>query len=141
MSENDSLKDLVSCVADRAAILLSTEVVLHDELNDTRSHDETARKVNAQLLDLFNAQAANSEAASSGLNVVLNGDVLGAVQTQLKRQLHAARLEREQEQKMWEQQQQNSGWDSSFWGSSSKREGRRSPFRAFTRMTSTDSIQ
>jgi hypothetical protein len=65
--------------------------------------------------------------------------ILSSVRVQLRNRLEAACAEREEEQKLWEQQ--NSGWDTSFWGGSHKREGRRSPFRAFNRMPSIDSLQ
>ena len=145
-SHGGPLLHLITCVAERAAMLLSTEVSLHDELGERKSHDEISRKVNAQLLDLFDyardAHAEESEpvaelVTSKSLKSVINQNILDKIQLQLRRQLNEACAEREEERKMWEQ---NSGWETntSFWGNSAKREGRRSPFRAFTRMATND---
>ena len=122
---------LVNSVAERASILLCTEVLLHDELHDTHSRrDETTRKINMQLLDLF-----GSADDSSSLSVVMDEDILGSIKTQLKDQLHEASLEREEERKMWEEQ---TNWDNASFLGGKKREGRRSPFRSLTRKTSSD---
>lgn len=133
---------IVKVVAERSAILLCTEVLLHDELRDANSRDDTARKVNMQLLDLFDYDEAESGglhpratlSEQNNLALVMGEDVLSLMQKNLKPQLQAASIEREEEQKIWEQN--NSGWEStSFFGS--KRQGRRSPFR-LVRKTSSD---
>ncbi len=122
---------LVNSVAERASILLCTEVLLHDELRDSHSRrDETTRKINMQLLDLF-----GSDFDSSSLSAVMNEDVLESITLQLKDQLHEASLEREEERKMWEEQ---TNWDNASFFGGKKREGRRSPFRSLSRKTSSD---
>lgn len=138
---------LTKCVAERAAILLCTEALLYEELRDGSLPDDTTRKINMQLLDLFdyspdtesaelNPRTTSSHQGDKSLALVIGEDLLGNVQESLNHQLRAACLEREEEQKMWEQN--NSGWDNtSFWGSSTKRQGRRSPFR-LVRKTSSD---
>ena len=123
---------LVNAVAERASILLCTEVLLHDELRDTHSrHDGTTRKINTQLLDLFGSDGDSS----SSLLAVMNGEILESIKMQLQDQLHEASLEREEERKMWEEQ---TNWDSASFLGGKKREGRRSPFRSLTRKTSSD---
>ncbi len=137
-SSSSSLNDattppmyLVNSVAERASILLCTEVLLHDELRDSHSRrDETTRKINMQLLDLF-----GSDFVSSSLSAVMNEDVLESIKLQLKDQLHEASLEREEEKKMWEEQ---TNWDNASFFGGKKREGRRSPFRSLSRKTSSD---
>lgn len=122
---------LVNAVAERASILLCTEVLLHEELRDSHSRrDETTRKINMQLLDLF-----GSDFDSSSLSAVMNGDILESIKMQLKDQLHEASVEREEERKMWEEQ---TNWDNSSFLGGKKREGRRSPFRSLSRKTSSD---
>jgi hypothetical protein len=122
---------LVNSVAERASILLCTEVLLHDELRDTHSRrDETTRKINVQLLDLF-----GSEGDPSSLSAVMDEEILESIKMQLNDQLHEASLEREEERKMWEEQ---TNWDSASFLGGKKREGRRSPFRSLTRKTSSD---
>lgn len=124
---------LVKCVAEQTGVLLCTEVLLHDDMNDKRAE---SAQVNMQLLDLFECidtgngelRPAPSSRGNRSLAFVMGEDVLCAIQKNLQPQLDAASVEREEEQKMWSQN--NSGWDStSFWGSSTKRQGRRSPFR------------
>jgi len=138
---------LIKCVAERAATLLCTEVLLHDELRDRGSRDDTTRKVEMQLLDLFEyADTENtglspapvpSNRRSKSLSLAIGPDILSTVQKNLKRQLQAAFDLREEEQKIWEQN--NTGWDNtSFWGSSTKRQGRRSPFRLVRKTSSGD---
>jgi hypothetical protein len=123
---------LVNSVAERASILLCTEVLLHDELRDTHSRrDGTTRKINMQLLDLFGSDGGDS----SSLSAVMDEDILESIKMQLKDQLHEASLEREEERKMWEEQ---TNWDSASFLGGKKREGRRSPFRSLTRKTSSD---
>jgi len=137
-SSSSSLNDknttpmyLVNSVAERASILLCTEVLLHDELRDSHSRrDETTRKINMQLLDLF-----GSDFDSSSLSAVMNEDILESIKMQLKDQLHEASLEREEERKMWEEQ---TNWDNASFLGGKKREGRRSPFRSLSRKTSSD---
>jgi len=147
VGSTDFPKHIVKCVAERAAILLCTEVLLHDEIRDGTLHDDTIRRVNMQLLDLFDYADTESEglnpkvAVSShqrdkSLASTIGEDILGIVQINLKHQLRAACLEREEEQKMWEQN--NSGWDNATWASSSKRQGRRSPFRSVRKTSSGD---
>jgi hypothetical protein len=139
-SDDGSIRPLSRRIADRVAILLSAELVLHDELNKIGTTDEE-RKLNAQLLDLFET-AHNTESidvAECSVKQVVDDRVLNSVQAQLCKRLEAAATERVEEQKLWEQQ--NSGWENSFWGDGHKREGRRSPFRAFNRMSSMDSTQ
>merc|ERR1711862_60659 len=99
-----------------------------------------------QFLDLFdfsdNESAgeglkprASAQQVDKGIALVMNKDALDSVRKILARQLREALLEREEEQKMWEQN--NLGWDnSSFWGGA-KRQGRRSPFRCSLRKTSS----
>ena len=102
-----------------------------------------------QLLDLFDYAGTESEGLNPKVTVspdqgdrslalAIGEDILGIIQMNLKRQLQAACLEREEEQKMWEQNN-NSGWDNTSWASSSKRQGRRSPFRS-TRKTSSGDL-
>jgi hypothetical protein len=117
-------------VAERASILLCTEVLLHDELRDAHSRDETTRKINMQLLDLF-----GPDGDSSSLSSVMNADVLISIKMQLKDRLHEAFLERDEERKMWEEQ---TNWDNTSFLGGKKREGRRSPFRSLTRKSSSE---
>jgi hypothetical protein len=132
--------NLIKCVTERAVSLLCTEVLLHDDLRDKESYDDDiARLLNMQLLDLF--EFNNSESTilsppgSKSLASVLGENDLDSVRKNLKRHLKAAACLREEEQKLW--QQNNAGWDStSFWGSNTKRQGRRSPFR-LTRASSS----
>jgi hypothetical protein len=142
MSKDRLMSAFAMCIADRAAILLSTEVSLHDELHKVGTTDEE-RRFNGQLLDLFeNAlhdEYTEPEVADQITKLPIDEGILSSVRVQLRNRLEAACAEREEEQKLWEQQ--NSGWDTSFWGGSHKREGRRSPFRAFNRMPSIDSLQ
>eukprot|EP00804_Cyclotella_cryptica_P013309 CCRYP_019813-RB/>CCRYP_019813-RB protein AED:0.01 eAED:0.01 QI:366/1/1/1/1/1/3/407/2502 len=142
LSKESSLSRLAMRIADLTSVLMCTEVVLHDELHKISNADEE-RKINAQLLDLFGCIQCTE---LSGVDLVdqirrlpINEGVLKSVHIQMQRRLEAALSEREEEQKLWEQQ--NSGWDATFWGGSHKREGRRSPFRAFNRMPSVDSSQ
>jgi len=140
---------LTKCVAERASILLCTEVLLHDELRDRASCDDTVRKLNMQLLDLFEFTDTESTGLTpapavpnnrnKSLALVMGEDILGTIQKNLRSHLQSARLEREEEQKLWEEN--NAGWDNtSFLGSSAKRQGRRSPFRGLTRRTSSGDV-
>ncbi|KAL9184106.1 hypothetical protein ACHAXT_002192 [Thalassiosira profunda] len=128
---------LAKCVAERTAILICTEMMLHDELRDGSMRDDTTRKINMQLLDLFDySSGGGSQPSDKGLAAVIGEDLLEAVQRNLKRHLRAASMERDADRKMWEQN--DAGWDTSaFWGGGSKRQGRRSPFR-ITRKSSAD---
>merc|ERR1719253_1547411 len=110
---------------------------------DRGSHDDNTRKVNMQLLDLFedNDTGINPPPVASNQNnnmtAAIGADILSTVQNNLNRQLQAAFDLREEEQKIWEQN--NTGWDNtSFWGSSTKRQGRRSPFRLVRKTSSGD---
>ncbi|KAL7468395.1 hypothetical protein ACHAXS_008626 [Conticribra weissflogii] len=141
-----SFVQILSSLAERAALLLSTEVLLHSDQEESKSLNENAQKVNEQLLDLFESskcEHSGSETApsveSGNLSAVLEKEVLKSVQYRLKRQLQSAAIEREEERKNWEQ---NSGWETNanFWAGGTKREGRRSPFRAFQRQVSSDSF-
>ena len=131
---------LATRIADQTAVLLATEVAIHDEINKKGTSDEE-RMINAQILDLFDNTQSNKSTDSNlveqTLKLGVDAGILKSVRIQLRRRLEAASSEREEEQRMWEKQ--NSGWDASFWGGSNKREGRRSPFRAFNRMSSMDS--
>lgn len=140
ISEGSPIHSVSNRIADRASILLSTELGLHDELNQLGTADEE-RKINAQLLDLFeDVQNKDSDETTERMaKLIVDEGILASVRLQLRSRLHAASSERDEEMKLWEQQ--NAGWDSSFWGGSNKREGRRSPFRAFNRMSSMDSSQ
>jgi hypothetical protein len=108
-----------------------------------RSSTDDERKLNSQLLDLFGCiqcdELADLNLMGQSRKLPLDEGVLKSVRMQMQRRLEAAFSEREEEQKLWEQQ--NSGWDATFWGGGHKREGRRSPFRAFNRMSSADSLQ
>jgi len=117
---------LIRCVVERAAQLLCTEVLLHDELREKELRDDdTSQRLNMQLLDLFPLADSNQ---SNSLALVMGEKRLDSVRTSLKRHLTEAARLREEERKLW--QQNNTGWDStSFWGSGTKRQGRRSPFR------------
>ena len=134
-------KYLIKCVAERAVLLLCTEVLLHDDLRDKELYDDdNARKLNMQLLDLFEftdyESARLAPPGSKTLALVMGDNELDSVRKNLKRQLQAAACLREEEQKLWHQN--NAGWDStSFWGSNTKRQGRRSPFR-LTRASSIE---
>ena len=131
----------IKCVAERAVLLLGTEVLLHDDLRDKDLYDDNiTRKLNMELLDLF--KFTNPESTrlappgSKTLALVRGENELDSVRKNLKRQLQAAACLREEEQKLWHQN--NAGWDStSFWGSNTKRQGRRSPFR-LTRASSIE---
>mmetsp|Transcript_12744 Transcript_12744/g.27521 ORF Transcript_12744/g.27521 Transcript_12744/m.27521 type:complete len:916 (-) Transcript_12744:83-2830(-) len=138
---------IVKCVAERVAILLCTEVMLHEDLQERTLHDETVRRVNMQLLDLFDYVRTESEdlnpeealpphQGDKSLALAIGDDILDFIQVNLRRQLLAASLEKEEEKKMWEQN--NSGWDNATWASSSKRQGRRSPFRLMRKTSSGD---
>lgn len=94
---------------------MTSEVVLQDELNGFVNLDEE-RQINAQLLDFFES------AQSKEPTLVVDESILKSARVQLRNRLKAASSERDEEQKLWEQQ--NSGWDSTFWGGSQKREGR-----------------
>lgn len=135
---------LIKCVAERASILLCTEVLLHEELKEGTSCDDAFHKINMQLLDLFDftdnestglTQAPATPNRKNKLALVMGDDILDTIQKNLRSQLQAARQEREEEQKMWELN--NGGWDPIFLGSAAKRQNRRSPFR-LTRKTSAD---
>jgi hypothetical protein len=117
---------LIRCVVERAAQLLCTEVLIHDELRDKELRDDDiSQRLNMQLLDLFPLADSNQ---SNSLALVMGEKELDSVRTSLKRHLTEAARLREEERKLW--QQNNTGWDStSFWGSGTKRQGRRSPFR------------
>ena len=139
---------LVKCIAERAAILLCTEVLLHDELRGVVSpRDDTSQKINMQLLDLFectDTEGTGLAPASPGspshgsklFAVVIGEDILSNIHLKLSRHLEAATLEREEEHKMW-MAQNNAGWDTS-WIGSGKRQGRRSPFRLTRKNSSSD---
>jgi hypothetical protein len=133
---NALLLYLMKCVADRAAVLLCTEVLAHDELGDkTLRDDNTSRLINMQLLDLFETADAGS-LGSKGLTSLLGEDTMANIRKNLKSQLEEARIEREEEQQLWEQN--HVGWgNASLWGSSTKRQGRRSPFRAIRKSSSS----
>jgi hypothetical protein len=138
ITTDSHLNSVAARVADRAAVLLCTEVVFQDDTHTTSSADDE-RKLNAQLLDLFE-DVQDNESTDLSPKVAIDQRILSSLRIQLRKRLEAASSEREEEQRMWEKQ--NSGWgDSSFWGGSNKREGRRSPFRAFNRMSSIDSLQ
>jgi hypothetical protein len=134
MSKDRLMSALAMRIAVRAAIFLSTEV-LHYELHK--------RRINGQLLDLFeNAlhdEYTEPDVADQITKLPIDEGILSSVRVQLLNRFEAACAERVEEQKLWEQQ--NSGWDTNFWGGGHKREGRRSPFRAFNRMPSMDSLQ
>lgn len=133
---NKCSRHLIKCVVERAVSLLCTEVLLQDDIRDKELCDDNiARKVNMQLLDLF--EFADSESTCKGLTSIMDDDELEFVRRNLKRHLQSATCLREEEQKLWELN--NAGWDSTgFWGSSStKRQGRRSPFR----LTRSSSIE
>ena len=134
--KDSSLFSLATRVANRAAVLLSTEVVLHDELNKLGTIDEE-RKLNAQLLNLF--EETHDAAPEHITKLRVDKEILSSVRVQLRNRLSAASSERDEEQKLWDQQ--NAGWDAGYWGDSHKREGRRSPFRIFNRASSMDSLQ
>ncbi|KAL7485925.1 hypothetical protein ACHAW6_011512 [Cyclotella cf. meneghiniana] len=142
ISDESLLAPLAMRIADRTAVLICVEVVLHDELK-VRSSTDDERKMNSQLLDLFGCiqcdELADLNLAGQSRKLPLDGEVLKSVRMQMERRLEVAFSERQEEQKLWEQQ--NSGWDATFWGGGHKREGRRSPFRAFNRMPSADSLQ
>ena len=139
-------------VAERASILLTREASLHEELRDKGLPcNDTVRRVNLQLLDLFDytetrikglnprATASTHQGEKSSLASVMGEDVLRLIHINLECQLQAACLEREEEQKMWEQNNNSSGWDNThLWTSSSKRQGRRSPFRLMRKTSSGD---
>jgi hypothetical protein len=134
---------LIECVVERVVSLLCTEVLLQDEIRGTELYDDNiTRKVNMQLLDLFEFADSKSTSrrtpvGSKGLASVMDDDQLESIRRNLKRHLQSAACLREEEQKLW--QLNNAGWDSTgFWGSSStKRQGRRSPFR----LTKSSSIE
>lgn len=117
---------LIRYVVERAAQLLCTEMLLHDEMRDKELRDDdTSQRLNMQLLDLFPFADSNQ---SNSLALVMSETELDSVRTSLKRHLTEAARLREEERKLW--QQNKTGWDStSFWGSGTKRQGRRSPFR------------
>jgi len=146
-NSNNCPMHIVKCVAESAAILLCTEVLVHEEMQDFASRDDTVRRVNMQLLDLFDYADAESEGLNpkvampqhqgdKSLALAIGDDILGIIQMNLKSQLRAASVEQEEERKIWEQNNVNTGWDSSSWASSSKRQGRRSPFRMMRKQSS-----
>jgi hypothetical protein len=129
---------LTKCVADRASVLLCTEVLTHDELRDKALRDDaTVRQLDMQLLDLFECiDTSDSSCENKSLASLLGEDTMASIRKNLKSQLHEARLEREQEKQLWEQN--HVGWgNASLWGSSTKRQGRRSPFRAIRKSSSS----
>ena len=115
VTEDRPLFILASRIAERVVILLSSELALHDDLNKLGTLDEE-RKINAQLLDFFESVQSKEP------TLVAHESILKSARVQLRNRLEAASSERDEEQKLWEQQ--NSGWDSTFWGGSHKREGR-----------------
>jgi len=143
---------ITKCLAERASLLLCTEVLLHEELRDKGlSREDIVRRVNMQLLDLFdyidtknkglnsNVTGAPQKRDKTCLASVIGEDIIGLIHMNLKSQLRAAYLEREEEQNMWEQSNTSSGWDNTqLWASSSKRQGRRSPFRLMRKTSSGD---
>lgn len=129
---------IVKCVSERACALLCAEVLLHEELQGRpTSYNETARKINTELLDLFGTDDAQESVEKSSLAFAAGEDILKMIRANLNRQLKTAAEERDQEQKLWEENNTSSGgWDTS-WVSSSKRQGRRSPFRLMRKTSSS----
>ena len=140
---------LVKCIAERTAILLCTEVLLHDEVRGGASpRDDNSRRVNMQLLDLFEDDSPSTDAglapsspsgrgSKQNFTLVLGEDLMASIQNNLQIHLETASIERDEEMKMWAQS--NAGWDnSSLLGSSGKRQGRRSPFRLTRKSSSGD---
>ncbi|KAL3822464.1 hypothetical protein ACHAXA_006892, partial [Cyclostephanos tholiformis] len=140
---NKCSRNLIKCVVERAVSLLCTEVLLYDDMRDKEFYDDNiSRKLNMQLLDLFEFMDTKSTSRCTpprikSLASVMDEDKLESVRRNLKHHLQAAACLREEEQKLW--RLNNAGWDStSFWGNSStKRQGRRSPFR-LTRSSSVE---
>lgn len=132
-NSNSCLLDLIKCVAHLTAVLLCTEVLTHEELRDKTLRDDTAQQLNMQLLDLFEYNSRDSK----GLAMLLGEETMANIRKNLKHQLHEASQEREEEQKLWEQN--HLGWgNASLWGSSTKRQGRRSPFRSIRKSSSSE---
>jgi len=140
---------LIKCISERTAILLCTEVLLHDEIRGGASpRDDDGRRVNMQLLDLFEDDSPSTDAglapsspsgrgSKQNFALVLGEDLMASIQNNLQIHLEAASIERDEEMKLWAQN--NAGWDnSSLLGSSGKRQGRRSPFRLTRKLSSGD---
>jgi len=140
---------LVKCVAERTSILLCTEVLLHDEIRGGETpRDDDGRRINMQLLDLFEDDSPSIDAglapsspsgrgSKQNFALVLGEDLMASIQKNLQIHLEAASIERDEEMKLWAQN--NAGWDnSSLLGSNGKRQGRRSPFRLTRKLSSGD---
>merc|ERR1712216_67094 len=110
--------------------------------------DDDGRRVNMQLLDLFEDDSPSTDAglepsspsgrgSNQNFALVLGEDLMTSIQNNLQIHLEAASIERDEEMKLWAQN--NAGWDnSSLLGSSGKRQGRRSPFRLTRKLSSGD---
>jgi len=108
----DDYHPVVKYLAERATALLGTEVALHEEIGTTRKEVgqvslDLNKRVNAQLLDLFEAVDDRQHYGTSRLGRMKN--VIGestwdAIQKQLSREMSAARSDREKEQQKNAQQ-------------------------------------
>mmetsp|Transcript_39535 Transcript_39535/g.57729 ORF Transcript_39535/g.57729 Transcript_39535/m.57729 type:complete len:663 (-) Transcript_39535:211-2199(-) len=126
--------DIIQCVAERAGMLLGTEISLHRELGSKKSvGEDIAKKINEQILELFDDDDAMPE--KRGLKLLTDTEIWTAVRAQLKVELEMAKIEQENMRRAWEQ---NAGVaaSTSSWGGGMRRGGKRSPFRVFGRKSS-----
>jgi len=146
--EDDSVPmALVQCLAERAVMMLGTEIGLHKEAKRAVG-DDVVRSVNSELLELFDEFFVPSligEYPMSGSGIeslrnrskrafqsIVDNEVWDATVDMLSTDLEAARHERKEAQKQWEQGATGAGFGvASPWGGNLRRGGRRSPFRGF----------
>ena len=143
-SDSNSFNHIVECLAERTAMLLGSEISLHNELGSKGvAGAELSQKINSQLLELFDEVSVSNSFMGSpiandtielqrrskrGLKSIIDDEVWSASLLQMEPDLTAARYDREEARKQWEQGA-GSMFGASNWGSSQKRGGRRSPFR------------
>jgi len=132
---------LVKCLAEQTALLLGLEVSLHQELG-TATGEDSVRKINAQILELFDEKVMrsldllsgeqNESLSKIGLERILDEDVWIAVISQLQDSLVAARRDREASVEQWKADTGGAGVYTDSWGASTRpgKSNRRSPFRA-----------
>lgn len=115
---------LVKCVAELASLLLGSELLIYEDAASTDTVE--AQRINSQLIDLFGYENAGEGEAKYPSKLPVGTEVMSCIQNGLRSRLKAAAIERDEERKLWEAQA--TGFES-FLGGSTKRQGRRSPFR------------
>ena len=116
---------LVKCVAELASLLLGSELLIYDETTGTDSVEAQMQRINSQVIDLFGYEDVGGEAKYPS-KLPIGTEVMSCIQNGLRSRLKAAAIERDEERRLWEAQA--TGFES-FLRGSTKRQGRRSPFR------------